>query len=345
VIYLFLGLKFRVMKTLFQKLILLLFLAGTFPVFAQVGSETNAGYTCWQCPACGYIVSLTPDQAASINAYTPCPVCYSAYAGNFVPVSCQTALGYGTPEYTETGYNKPEKENGPINSEGIGSNESVNGSLKTSTEPTIQFPASSSQTSSTDSKSSSDISSRKGKILMVLSPKLYQEDELNVPRDYFQKMGYSVVLASKGVKTATGMNSESAKVDLDLKDVKLSDYVAVIFVGGEGIYSLRLHEDPDYQSLAKSTSAQKKLIGAICLAPWILADAGLLNDKRATASETDHIKSKGAIVSDEAVVRDGNIITGNGPFASQEFAEKICEVLSTEYNNETPCNPGTMASE
>ena len=162
---------------------------------------------------------------------------------------------------------------------------------------------------------------------MVISPKLYQEEELNVPRDYFQDAGYSVVLVSKGVTTATGMNGESVQIDLDFKKIELSDYVAVVFVGGEGIYSLRLHEDPDYQALAKSTSAQKRLIGAICLAPWILADAGLLNGKRATASETDHIKSKGAIVSDEAVVRDGNIITANGPLASQEFAEAIVSAL------------------
>ena len=47
--------------------------------------------------------------------------------------------------------------------------------------------------------------------------------------------------------------------------------------------------------------------------PWILADAGLLQGKKATASETDHIKSKGAIVSEDAVVKDGMIITANGP--------------------------------
>jgi protease I len=162
---------------------------------------------------------------------------------------------------------------------------------------------------------------------MVLSPQQYQEEELNVPRDYFRSRGYSVVLASKGVKTATGMNGESIDVDLDLKSVKLSDYIAVVFVGGEGIYSLKLHEDPGYQALAKSAIAQKKLTGAICLGPWILADAGLLKGKTATASETDHIKSKGAIVSDEAVVQDGNIITGNGPTASQEFAETIVSAL------------------
>ena len=224
------------MKNLFQKLVLLLFLAGAFPVFAQHD------------------------------------------------FSSQTALGYSTPEYTKPGYNLLEAENGTVNS--------------------------------------SDTSPRKGKILMVLSPQQYREEELNVPRNYFQSRGYSVVLASKGVKTATGMNGESVPIDLDLKEVKLSDYVAVVFVGGEGIYSL----------IAKSASAQKKLMGAICLAPWILADAGLLNGKRATSSETDHIKSKGAVVSDEAVVQDGNIITGNGPYASGEFAEAIVAALEASGN-------------
>jgi len=292
------------MKSLFLKLIILLFLAGAFPVFAQYDSGTNALYTCWQCPVCGYVVSLTPEQAASINAYTPCPVCYSAYAGNFLPVSCQTALGYSTSDTADTsGYTKPESN--PLQEENYIENGEEEGILE----------------------SNLDTSSRKGKILMVLSPEQYQEEELNVPRDYFISRGYSVDLASKGVKTATGMDGESVQMDLDLKKVQLSDYVAVIFVGGEGIYSLKLNEDPDYIALAKSTSAQKKLMGAICLAPWILADAGLLNGKRATASETDHIKSKGAVVSDEAVVQDGNIITANGPDASTGFAEAIVAAL------------------
>jgi protease I len=307
-IYLFFSLQnCPVMKTPFLTIVILLLLAGTFSASAQYDLETDTDYACWQCPVCGYIVSLTPAEAASINPYTPCPSCYSAYAGNFMPVSCQVALEESTSGYTSPEYIQPEVED--------------------SAKKSISTPAFSEKTSSGSPAPGSDEASGKGKILMVLSPQQYQEEELNVPRDYFQNRGYSVVLASKGVKTATGMSGESIDVDLDLKNVKLSDYIAVVFVGGEGIYSLKLHEDPDYQALAKSAIAQKKLTGAICLGPWILADAGLLKGKRAIASETDHIKSKGAIVSDEVVVQDGNIITGNGPSASQEFAEAIVSVL------------------
>jgi hypothetical protein len=72
----------------------------------------------------------------------------------------------------------------------------------------------SAKTSSPVPKSSSDTSSLKGKILMVLSPEQYQE-ELNVPRDYFQDRRYSVFLGPKGV-AAKGMNGDSFLVDLDL---------------------------------------------------------------------------------------------------------------------------------
>jgi protease I len=283
------------MKTSSITLTLLLLLAGASAAFAQYDSGSAAGITCWQCPVCGYTVSLTPYQLASVNPYTPCPVCYSAYAFNFVQVPCQP--GY-------------EKGDGTANNSATTSSSLV---------PVVPVPST-------------------GKILMVLPPQQYQEEELNVPRDYFQSKGYSVVLASKGVKTAIGMNGESVSVDLDLKDVTLSEYAAVVFVGGEGVYYQKLNEDPDYQALAKAAAAQKKLIGAICLGPWILADAGLLNGKRATASETDHIKAKGAIVSDEAVVRDGNIITGNGPTASLEFAKAIVVALSV------PLGPSPQAA-
>jgi len=313
VIYLFqrrlIGLA---MKTSSITLALLLLLAGAFPAFAQFDSGTVAGTTCWQCPVCGYTVSLTPYQLASINPYTPCPACYSAYAFNFVQVPCQAATGYSTPGYEE--------------GDSVGVDSQGNGGSNNSAATSGTFvPVSTASIAGSDSRAG--MTQNKGKILMVLSPQQYQEEELNVPRDYFLRKGYSVVLASKGVKTATGMNGENVSVDLDIKTVTLSDYAAVVFVGGEGIYYQKLNEDPDYQALAKAATAQKKLIGAICLGPWILADAGLLNGKRATASETDHIKSKGAIVSDGAVVRDGNIITGNGPSASQEFAEAIVAAL------------------
>ncbi len=284
---------------------LLMLLAGATPASAQYSSGADEENTCWQCPVCGSVFSLTPLEAASINAYTPCPVCYSAYAGYFSQVSCQEAEQYDQ-----------EDEQGYDGQKDIITDDSVN-------KNPLSALVSANKTLVMDSSSAT----KEGKILMVLAPQDYQEEELNVPREYFQSRGYEVVLASKGVKTATGMNGEKASIDLDLKNVKLSDFAAVVFVGGEGIYNLKINLDADYQGLAKKAVNSKKLTAAICLGPWILADAGLLNGKKATAAETDHLQSKGAVVTDQAVVRDGSIITANGPDAAQEFAEAVVSAL------------------
>lgn len=78
-----------------------------FPAFAQFDSATNEGTTCWRCPVCGYTVSLASHQLATVNPYTHCPVCYSAYAFSFVQVPCQATTGYITSGYSTPGYSQP----------------------------------------------------------------------------------------------------------------------------------------------------------------------------------------------------------------------------------------------
>jgi len=322
-LYLFLCRIAAGMKQVFFALILLLALAVLPPASAQNGSGLADGDSCWQCPVCGYVVSMTPAQAASISAYTPCPVCYSAYAGNFVPVSCPETQGYNASGGygPDSGYDQSGNTVDGTGDDSPGSQRDETGSGREETDS--QQPV-----------LSPSAGENRGKILMVLAPQQYQEDELNIPRDYFQSMGYSVVLASKGVKTATGMNKESTPVDLEVKSAKPSDYVAVVFVGGEGIYSLKIYQDPDYQALAKAAVAKERITAAICLGPWILADAGLLQGKKATAAETDHIKAKGAVVSDQPVVRDGIIITANGPSAAGDFAREVVAALEESGTSE-----------
>jgi protease I len=302
------------MKTLSLTLMLLLLLAGAIPASAQYGSgQSNV---CYACPVCGTVFSVTPEEAASVNPYDVCPACYMAYLYAFVQVPCQAAQGQGD---DWAGYNEPGDDQPGYNQPGYNS-------LDDDGEEQTAF--------STNRNTRGEISP-KGKILMVLSPQDYQENELNVPRDYFEREGYAVTLASKGVKTATGMSGENVSVDVDIDEVDLSGYRAVIFVGGEGIYYLKLNEDPGYTGLAKKAALQDKLVGAICLGPWILADAGLLEGKEATAAETDYIKSKGAVVSDQPVVQDGNIITANGPDASREFAEAVVAALESYASDDS----------
>ena len=68
-------------------------------------------------------------------------------------------------------------------------------------------------------------------------------------------------------------------------------------------------------------------MAAIHLAPEILANAGVLKGKKAVSYLSYNIKTKGAIVTDKMVERDGNIITGRSQGAATEFGEAIINAL------------------
>jgi len=78
----------------------------------------------------------------------------------------------------------------------------------------------------------------------------------------------------------------------------------------------------------KCTNAGK-IVAAICIAPEILAEAGLLSGKKATAwsGSLEKLRAKGAKVENAPVVSSGRIITGNGPGAARAFGRAIAEAL------------------
>ncbi|RLA85880.1 MAG: DJ-1 family protein [Deltaproteobacteria bacterium] len=165
------------------------------------------------------------------------------------------------------------------------------------------------------------------RVLMVIAPEGFRDEELQIPKGEFEKAGYEVVIASSTLGTARGMLGAKVKPQVLLKDVKVEDYDAVIFVGGVGAQYYFNH--PEALRIAREAASQEKVLGAICLAPGILARAGVLKGKRATVwrSEAKTLKEKGAIYTGQQVEVDGKVITGNGPTAAPLFASKILEAL------------------
>jgi protease I len=166
-----------------------------------------------------------------------------------------------------------------------------------------------------------------GKILMVLAPKDFRDEEYQKPRQVLEKAGAVVEVASKGVVEAEGMLGARVKVDRDLSQANIDDYGGVIFVGGTG--AAVYFSDQAALTLARSAWEKGKVVGAICIAPSILANAGLLSGKKATAfySEKNNLVAKGAQYTGQPVEVEGKIVTANGPQAAEEFGEKLVEVL------------------
>lgn len=164
-------------------------------------------------------------------------------------------------------------------------------------------------------------------VLMIVAPVNYRDEELNEPREIFNKAGCKVTIASKGVNSAKGMMGGSTPVAIDISEVNVKEYDAVVFVGGSGasVY----FKDRTALNIAKEAVSAGKVVGAICIAPSILANAGVLSGKNATSfpSEADNLRAKGANYTGDSVTVDSGIITGKGPEAAKEFANRIVEAL------------------
>jgi len=166
------------------------------------------------------------------------------------------------------------------------------------------------------------------KILMIIAPRDFRDEEYLRPRKVFEKYGYEVVVASSSLAESSGMLGLKAKPDIALKDVRAADYKAVVFVGGKGAQVF--WEDKMAHRLAQDFFGRDKIVAAICIAPVILANAGILEGSKATCfmTERPRLAEKGAIVSEEPVVRDGDIVTASGPEAADLFAVQIVDALS-----------------
>lgn len=170
------------------------------------------------------------------------------------------------------------------------------------------------------------------KILMLIAHQGYQDLEYGTPKRIFEESGARVVTASSEASPAQGKLGGTAAVDAVLPDVVVDDYDAVIFVGGPG--AVNLVGDEEANRIASGTVDQNKVLAAICIAPLVLAKAGLLEGKRATVWHANldddsirQLEAGGAEFVEQVVVRDGKIITADGPGAAEEFARTILEAL------------------
>ncbi len=167
------------------------------------------------------------------------------------------------------------------------------------------------------------------KVLMIVAPENFNDEEFLEPKKVFEKNRILVEVASKGVSVAKGSSGAETSVDKDISEVTVDDYDAVVFIGGQG--SSIYFDDSAAHSIAKTAYDSGKVVAAICIAPSTLANAGLLEGKKATAfsSEKNNLESKGATYTGKAVTIDGKIVTANGPMAAKSFGEEIVKLLKS----------------
>lgn len=191
----------------------------------------------------------------------------------------------------------------------------------------------------------------KGKKIAVLAADGFEEIELTGPVWYFRQLGAQVDIVAPKYNPAParyGLSSpEMAKThimaiqylqpvgwikfDRTADQVKVSDYDA-IFIPGGAWNPDNLRYDKDVLRVVQDYHASGKLVAAICHGPLVLASAGILEGKKLTGfwNIQSDLANAGAIVVEETVVVDGNIITSRHPIDVRDFSIAVEKWLSNK---------------
>jgi protease I len=165
-------------------------------------------------------------------------------------------------------------------------------------------------------------------VLFVIAHRGFRDEELLVPRRIIEEAGARVAVASSALGPASGMMGAEVEPDLLYSAARAKEWDGLVLVGGVG--ATEYFPDRTAHRLARDAVAEGKVVGAICYAGSILAEAGVLDGRSATAFPTrkDHLLSKGAKFTGEAVTRDGRVVTASGPEAAEAFGRALVEALS-----------------
>jgi 4-methyl-5(b-hydroxyethyl)-thiazole monophosphate biosynthesis len=165
------------------------------------------------------------------------------------------------------------------------------------------------------------------RVLCLLFP-AFEEIEALTPVDLLRRAGAQVTLASlTGEKLVTGRCGITVQTDTSLAEAAAGDFDLLLLPGGPGVKALRSDGRP--ARMAREFVQVGKPVGAICAAPTVLADAGLLAGRRFTAHFSVHGELPQAL-GGERVVEDGCLITSRGAGTALDFGLALVRQLLGE---------------
>ena len=169
-------------------------------------------------------------------------------------------------------------------------------------------------------------------VLLIVAQEGYQPIEYGDTRAELENAGFGVNVASITTDKAVAGDGSSLTPDLAVRDAKAEDYDAIAVVGGPNAPELEKY--PEVMDLIKRAFTLGKFVCSICISATILAKVGVLDGKKATVWATpasiQTLKNNGAEYIDEDVVRDGKIITADGPKSATKFGQAINDVLEKQ---------------
>jgi len=156
------------------------------------------------------------------------------------------------------------------------------------------------------------------KVLVYLAPG-FEEIEAVTIIDLLRRADIEVMVVGLIEKSVTGSHGITILSDITIEQVDPGDYDYLVLPGGQpGTNNLKKNKKV-IESI-KSFMQDNKLIGAICAAPIVLLEAGILKNKRITSYPSEKTVFTSAVYEESSVVKDDNIITSRGVATAIDFA-------------------------
>ncbi|WP_445442211.1 type 1 glutamine amidotransferase domain-containing protein [Clavibacter sp. km1a] len=178
-----------------------------------------------------------------------------------------------------------------------------------------------------------------GRTVAFLLTDGFEQVELTEPWKAVQEAGGTPVLVSPKADTVQGLDhidkADTFDVDVQVKDANAADYDALVLPGGV-VNADDIRVDADAVAFAKAFFTAGKPVAAICHAPWLLIEAGVVDGRRMTSYPTlaTDLRNAGAEWVDEEVVVDSGFITSRNPGDLPAFNAKLIEEIAEGEHDE-----------
>ncbi len=170
------------------------------------------------------------------------------------------------------------------------------------------------------------------KRVAILATDGVEQVELTEPRRALEDAGATAQVVSPKHGTIKAWQhdhwGDEPKVDLSLDDARAEDFDALVLPGGV-MNPDRLRQDQKAVQFVKSFFAAGKPVAAICHAPWMLVEAGVVRGRTITSYpslQTD-LRNAGADWVDREVVVDEGLVTSRRPDDLPAFNRKMIEEI------------------
>jgi len=172
------------------------------------------------------------------------------------------------------------------------------------------------------------------KVLVYLAPG-FEEIEAVTIIDLLRRAEIEVTVAGLEEGAITGSHGITLLADLNYENVDPNEFDYLILPGGQpGTNNLKNNQK--VINSVKMFMQDNKLIGAICAAPIVLQEAGILNNKKVTSYPSEKEVFNSSVYEESPVVKDDNIITSRGVGTAIDFAlDLIGEIKGDDSKRET----------